>query len=59
MYKHSSKPSLVKLLKALEDIIDAFDIAYIIVDAINKSNPQEDLLKVLRDLVTDSRFKKI
>jgi hypothetical protein len=59
MYKHGGEPSLVELLKALEDILDKFDIIYIVVDAIDESNPREDLLKVLRDLVTDSRFKKL
>ena len=59
MYKHGGEPSLVELLKALEDIIDAFEIAYIVVDAIDESSPREDILQVLRDLATDPRFKKI
>ena len=59
MYKQGGEPSLVELLKALEDITDAFEIAYIVVDAIDESSPREDLLKVLRDLITDPRFKKI
>ncbi|MCJ1452480.1 hypothetical protein MMC28_002823 [Mycoblastus sanguinarius] len=29
------------------------------VDAIDESNPREDLLKVFQDLVTDSRFEKV
>jgi hypothetical protein len=59
MYKYGGEPSLVELLKALEDILDKFEITYVIVDAIDESNPREDLLKVFRDLVTDSRFKKL
>ena len=59
MYKYGGEPSLVELLKALEDILDKFEITYVILDAIDESNPREDLLKVLRDLVTDSRFKKL
>ena len=59
LYKYGGEPSLVELLKALENIIDAFEIVYIIVDAIDESNPRENLLKVLRDLLTESRFQKI
>jgi Cdc6-like AAA superfamily ATPase len=59
MYKHGGEPSLVELLNALEDILDEFEITYVVADAIDESNPREDLLKVFRDLVTDSRFKKL
>jgi NACHT domain len=59
MYKHGGEPSLVELLKALEDILDKFEITYVVADAIDESNPREDLLKVFRDLITDSRFKKL
>ena len=59
MYKFGGEPSVLELLKALEDILDEFETTYVIVDAIDESNPREDLLKVVRDLVTDSRFKKL
>lgn len=59
MYKYGGTPSLVELLQALEGILDSFEITYVIVDAIDESKPRKDLLKVLRDLATDPRFKKL
>ena len=59
MYKHGVEPSLVVLLNALEELLQEFEIAYVIVDAIDESNPREDLLKVFRDLATDPRFERI
>lgn len=59
IYKHGSEPSLVELLGALEEILNKFEIVYVVVDAIDESSPRDDLLKVLRDLATDSRFKNL
>ena len=59
MYKYGGEPNLVELLNALEEVLQKFEIAYVIVDAIDESNPREDLLKVFRDLATDLRFAKI
>lgn len=59
MYKHGGEPSLVELLKALAEILDMFDLVYVVVDAIDESDPREDILKVFRDVVTDSRFEKV
>lgn len=59
MYKYGGEPSFVELLNALEEVLQNFEIAYVIVDAIDESNPREDLLKVFRDLATDLRFAKI
>jgi hypothetical protein len=59
IYKHGAQPSLVELLRALAEVLDAFEIAYIVVDAIDESNPREDLLKIFRELVTSLRFNKL
>lgn len=59
MYKYGGAPSLVELLQALEVMLDNFEITYVIVDAIDESKPRKDLLRVLRDLATDARFKKV
>lgn len=59
MYKYGGEPSLVDLLNALEDLLDKFEITYVIVDAIDESKPRENLLKVLQNLATDSRFTKL
>jgi hypothetical protein len=59
LYKHGGEPSLEELLCALEAILDAFHNTYIVTDAIDESMPRDDLLRVLRDLATDSRFQKV
>jgi hypothetical protein len=59
LYKHGGEPSLDELLSALEAILGAFDRTYIVTDAIDESMPRDDLLRVLRDLATDSRFQKV
>lgn len=59
LYRHGGEPSLEELLSGLEAILDCFGNAYIVVDAIDESKPRDDLLRVLRDLATDSRFQKV
>ncbi|KAF8861178.1 hypothetical protein BDZ45DRAFT_587267 [Acephala macrosclerotiorum] len=59
LFQHGGEPSLAELLCALEAILEEFDNVYIVVDAIDESMPREDLLRVLRDLATDSRFRKV
>ena len=59
LYQHGGQPSLVDLLQALEDVLKELDNVYIAIDAIDESMPREDLLRVIRDLVTDSRFQKV
>ena len=59
MYKYGGEPSLADLLMALENVVDRFEVTYLIVDAIDESNPREDLLKIFRDIITDPRFKKL
>ena len=59
MYNHGGEPSLAELLNALEEVLQTFKVAYVMVDAIDESNHREDLLKVFRDFVTDLRFAKI
>ena len=52
--------SLPELLKILSICLDYFDKRiYVAVDAVDESKPRDNLLKVLRDLVTDHRFHKI
>jgi hypothetical protein len=59
LYKQGGQPSLPELMLALEITLQGFDIAYITIDALDESKPREDLLRVIRDLATDSRFSKI
>jgi hypothetical protein len=59
LYKSGMQPSLTQLLIALETILDKFEVAYIILDAVDESSSRVDILKIIRDLSTDSRFTKI
>ncbi|KUJ12400.1 uncharacterized protein LY89DRAFT_785768 [Mollisia scopiformis] len=59
LYDQGREPSLVDLLRVLEGVLEAFDSVYLVIDAIDESMPRDDLLAVLRDLTTDSRFRKI
>ena len=59
MYTYGGEPSLIELLNALEEVSQQFKFVYVIVDAIDESNPRKDLLKVFRDFATDLRFAKI
>jgi hypothetical protein len=59
LYKAGTEPSHEELLYALEIVLDNFDVAYLVIDAVDESNPRLDLLKIIRDLSTDARFSKI
>jgi len=59
LYKHGESPSLADLLNLLEIVAKPFEYVYIMLDAIDESMPRSDLLKVLRDIITDPRFGKI
>jgi len=59
LYKRGEGPSLTDLLSVVDEMVEVFDCVYIILDAIDESMPRTDLLKVLRDLITDPRFSKI
>lgn len=59
LYSTGGEPSLIELLRALEGVLNHFDTIYVIIDALDESIPRDNLLRVLRDLVTDVRFQKI
>ncbi|KAF4486899.1 hypothetical protein CGGC5_v006585 [Colletotrichum fructicola Nara gc5] len=59
VHKYGEIPSLAHLLTALGLVLENFDEVYVTIDAVDESNPREDLLKIIRDLVTDPRFDKI
>lgn len=56
-FKHL--PSVPMLLNALEQILSEFHSVTIILDAVDESMPRDDLLRILRDFVTDHRFDKV
>lgn len=59
LYKRGTEPSIIELLQALEEVLNQFDIVYVVVDALDESTPRDKLLKVVGDLITDFRFSKL
>ncbi|EQB50101.1 hypothetical protein CGLO_10479 [Colletotrichum gloeosporioides Cg-14] len=58
-YKGTLVLALTADSAAIERELECFDEVYVTVDAIDESNPREDLLKVIRQLATEKRFNKI
>ena len=59
LYKYGVEPNIEELLAAVEAILEEFDSIYLAIDALDESIPRDDLLQILKTLVTDSRFKKL
>ena len=59
LHKSGRVPALPSLLSVLHSIVGAFDKVYIVLDAVDESMPRAGLLRVIRDLSTDSRFSSL
>lgn len=59
LFQLSLAPTVSQLLEALENILKEFATVFVLVDAVDESQPRLDLLKVLRGLATDHRFNRI
>ncbi|KFY78366.1 hypothetical protein V498_09119, partial [Pseudogymnoascus sp. VKM F-4517 (FW-2822)] len=59
LFKRGGEPSIAELLDSLETALQPWGVVYIVIDAIDESNPREDLLESIRDLATSPRFSKI
>ena len=57
LYRQGKKPDVKDLLNTLADVLTNYGITYIILDAIDESNPRESLLTVLKELIINPRFK--
>ncbi|CVL06960.1 uncharacterized protein FMAN_12051 [Fusarium mangiferae] len=56
LYRRGGEPSVSELLDALEQILRVFSSVHVVIDAVDESNPRDDLLDVIQTLVTDTRF---
>jgi hypothetical protein len=59
IYKTGCEPTQYEMLICLEEAVEWFDAVFIIVDALDESNPRAALLTLIRTLMTDVRFCKI
>jgi NACHT domain len=54
------KPTIQQLLTGLEEILCFFDVAYVVLDAVDESSePRSAFLDMISKLVVDPRFEKI
>ncbi|KAK4111501.1 hypothetical protein N656DRAFT_681029, partial [Canariomyces notabilis] len=58
-YRLRQLPSAKGLLQHLESILGHFERAFIIIDALDESQSRENLLRVIRNILCDTRFSKI
>ena len=59
IYMQGTEPSLAELLTALDDVLEHYETVFVLVDAVDESTARIDLLRIMRDLATDTRFTKI
>ncbi|KAF5556935.1 hypothetical protein FMEXI_989 [Fusarium mexicanum] len=59
LFRRGGEPSIPELLDALEQILQVFSCAYIVIDAVDESDPRDELLEVIHTLVTDLRFSNL
>jgi hypothetical protein len=59
LYKRGWEPSILELLDALEQILQVFSSVYIVIDAVDESDPRDELLEVIESLVNEQRFSNV
>jgi len=59
VYTSGQDPSLSSLLDILHNVLEEFERVYIVLDAVDESIPRADLLRVIRDITTDTRFSTL
>jgi hypothetical protein len=58
-YNRGREPDTALLLNILHQILEFFDIVYIVIDVLDESQPRNNLISLLEVLVTNPRFGKI
>jgi len=59
MYNLECDPSAGELEEVLEDILVSFPVCYLIIDAVDESDPREDLLALISKLAVDPCFQNV
>ncbi|KAF5575513.1 uncharacterized protein FSUBG_13903 [Fusarium subglutinans] len=59
LFRRGGEPSIPELLDALEQILQVFSCAYIVIDAVDESDHRDQSLEVFHTLVTDLRFSNL
>ncbi|KAH9209028.1 hypothetical protein DL95DRAFT_32175 [Leptodontidium sp. 2 PMI_412] len=59
LFRRGGEPSIQELLDSLAQLLQSFGNVYIVIDAVDESNPRDNLLEVIHTLVTDPRFSHL
>ncbi|KAI0126172.1 hypothetical protein BJ170DRAFT_597396 [Xylariales sp. AK1849] len=59
IYGRNEDPDINVLKTALHAILEKMETVYFLVDAVDESRPRQELLLLLEDLATDSRFQRL
>ncbi|KAK7427785.1 hypothetical protein QQZ08_005723, partial [Neonectria magnoliae] len=59
MHQLNQQPDLQELLKLLAAVLQSSSSLFVVIDALDESQPRTNLLKVIEDLMLDERFRKI
>ncbi len=59
LHKSGCEANATELLGCLEDVLKAFTVAFVVIDAIDESMPRTELVRILSVLASDPRFSKL
>ncbi|KAI3332233.1 hypothetical protein HD806DRAFT_186541 [Xylariaceae sp. AK1471] len=59
LYDEGCEPSLRELLSGLELLIRRFKVFYLVVDAVDESQPRSDLLTLIKMMATDKHYSNL
>jgi len=59
LHRQNTTLSLATLREALQSLLARVNVLYIIIDAVDESNPRKDLLDLIHDLVTQPNYGNI
>ncbi|KAI1055459.1 hypothetical protein LB506_011521 [Fusarium annulatum] len=59
LFRRGGEPSIPELLDVLEQTLQFFSCAYIVIDAVDESDPRDELLEVIDTIVNDRRFSNL
>jgi hypothetical protein len=59
LYDEGCDPTLAELLNGLELLIMRFGVFYLVIDAVDESQPRTELLTLIKILATDQRYRNL
>jgi hypothetical protein len=59
LHDRGCEASIPELENVLETVLEKLDVFYLVIDAVDESNPRQDLLNLIATLAVDKRFQKV